>query len=173
MKRLITLCSITLALSAFAGVTARYTFDDDGNGGLNLLKAAVGEDAIVRGGKPAADVSGIGELHATNGQGRVDGKGAVAVPKGQFLAIPHGLMKDTGQKWFLRLKVFMPKEEIHTIISFSQNNQGDGYLFQRSTQSLGGSDGWGTYSYVTGLPMIGNWKTILLNCDAEPVPIST
>ena len=66
MKRLITLCSITLALSAFAGVTARYTFDDDGNGGLNLLKAAVGEDAIVRGGKPAADVSGIGELHATN-----------------------------------------------------------------------------------------------------------
>ena len=27
MKRLITLCSITLALSAFAGVTARYTFD--------------------------------------------------------------------------------------------------------------------------------------------------
>ena len=63
MKRLITLCSITLALSAFAGVTARYTFDDAGNGGLNLLKASVGEDAIVRGGKPAADVSGIGELY--------------------------------------------------------------------------------------------------------------
>lgn len=167
MKRLITLCSITLALSAFAGVTARYTFDDAGNGGLNLLKASVGEDAIVRGGKPAADVSGIGELYATNGQGRVDGKGAVAVPKGQFLAIPHGLTKSTGQKWFLRLKVFMPKEEIHTIISFSQNNQGDGYLFQRSTQSLGGSVGWGTYVYVTGTPMIGNWKTILLNCDGS------
>ena len=172
MKREFKICLIAAlacaaTLSATAGVTARYTFDDAGNGGLNLLKASVGEDAIVRGGKPAADVSGIGELYATNGQGRVDGKGAVAVPKGQFLAIPHGLTKSTGQKWFLRLKVFMPKEEIHTIISFSQNNQGDGYLFQRSTQSLGGSVGWGTYVYVTGTPMIGNWKTILLNCDGS------
>ena len=158
--------SCAATLSATAGVTARYTFDDDGNNGLNLLKASVGSDAwVLVGAKPAADGEGICGLYATNGQGRVDGKGAVAVPKGELLAIPHGLTKAEGQAWFMRLKVFMPYEERHTILSFSQNNWGDGYLFQSSTQSLGGSDGWGTYYYVTGTPMIGNWKTILLNCD--------
>lgn len=45
MKTRSTICSIAVALScaamlsATAGITARYTFDDAGNGGLNLLKA--------------------------------------------------------------------------------------------------------------------------------------
>ena len=84
MRLILFAAGIFLAFqSALASVTAHYTFNDAGNGGVNLLKAYVGQDAIVRGGsKPVADIVGIGELYPTNGPRRADGTGAVAIPKG-------------------------------------------------------------------------------------------
>lgn len=153
--------------SAFASVTAHYTFNDAGNGGLNLLKASVGQDAIVRGGKPAADVAGIGELYATNGPKRADGTGAVAIPKGQFLAIPHGLNRSFGQTWFMRMRVFMPREEMHAVFSLTQDNSSDAFLFQKGKKTAGGSLGWSKYSEKKGLPFVGNWTTLLFQCNGS------
>jgi hypothetical protein len=128
--------------TAFAAVTAHYTFNDAGSGGINLLKASVGQDAIVKTGKnPVVDVAGTGELYATNGPRRADGTGAVAIPKGQFLAIPHGLARSPGQTWFMRMRVFMPREEMHAVFSFEQDNNSDAFLFQKNKASAGGSLG--------------------------------
>lgn len=159
--------------SAFASVTAHYTFNDAGNGGLNLLKASVGQDAIVRGGKPAADVAGMGELYATNGPKRADGTGAIAIPKGQFLAIPHGLNRSPGQTWFMRMRVFMPREEMHAVFSFKQDNSSDAFLFQKNRSSVGGSLGWNKYSEKKGAPFVGNWTTLVFQSNGSGAELYT
>ena len=154
--------------TAFAAVTAHYTFNDAGSGGINLLKASVGQNAIVKTGKnPVVDVAGTGELYATNGPRRADGTGAVAIPKGQFLAIPHGLARSSGQTWFMRMRVFMPREEMHAVFSFEQDNNSDAFLFQKNKASAGGSRGWNKYSEKTGSPFVGNWTTLVFQSNGS------
>ena len=67
------------------------SFDDQGNGGLNVLKVEGGEDAVVRTTK-ANVVSGLGEVTVvTNPEildGLEDGDGAVCIPRGTHLALP-------------------------------------------------------------------------------------
>lgn len=164
MKKLVGKCLFCLtvagALSALADITARYTFDDAGNGGLNLLKASVGADAIVRGGRVAKDVEGLGALYPTNG---VNG-GAVAIPVGQFLAVPHGLTCATGQSWFLRMRIFIPEVQQHALLQLDQKNDIDAFVFQRNQGDFGGSANWGSYSsYAPGV--VGVWRTVLFSCD--------
>ena len=170
IMKLVRFCVLSVfALCAFgarAEITARYTFDDAGNGGLNMLKASIGADAIVRGGSPAADVNGLGALYPTNGVGG----GALAIPVGQFLAIPHGLVRSTGQAWFLRMRMRIPDTRQHALLQLDQTNRSDAFLFERGNGSFGGSANWGAYKdYAQGV--VGVWRTILLSCDGTATSV--
>ena len=62
----------TAALFAFfsmlaeARMTARFTFDDIGRSGANMLKASVGQDITVKV-NPANEVTGLGDCYAVGG----------------------------------------------------------------------------------------------------------
>jgi hypothetical protein len=140
-------------------------FDDAGNDGLNLLKATVGDDAVVRAGSPASDVVGIGNLTPTNGEGCVDGTGAIAIPVGQFLSVPHGLAQTTGARWFLCMRLCRPVTGAwFAPLSLSANNTSDAFIFGNPTyNNLGSNGNWGGYS-SKGLTA-GTWHTLVLSCD--------
>ena len=140
-------------------------FDDAGNGGLNLLKADVGANAIVRAGSPASDVVGVGNLVPTNGEGRVDGTGAVAIPLGQFLSVPHGLEQTAGARWFICMRICRPETGAwFAPVSLSADNAEDAFIFgEPNNHHIGGSAYWGGYTTAGLSP--GTWHTLVLSCD--------
>lgn len=157
--------ALVAASASYAEVTCRYMFDDAGNDGLNLLKATIGDDAVVRAGSPASDVLGIGNLTPTNGEGCVDGTGAIAIPLGQFLSVPHGLAQTTGARWFLCMRLCRPGTGAwFAPVSLSSNNTKDAFIFgDHDHNTLGSNGNWGGYS-AKGLTS-GTWHTLVLSCD--------
>ena len=106
--------SAALPLYAAPGdLLVHYTFDDAGNGGLNLLQAAVGADAIVRTNQTEV-IAGLGDvapvIDSTILVGLDAGDGAVAIPRRQHLAvpIPAALLDVPGHPYTLIMKIKIP-----------------------------------------------------------------
>lgn len=149
-----------------------YAFDDAGNGGLNLLKALVGADASVyRGGYPAAKIDGLGNLCATNGEFHLDGVGAVFIPQGQYLSVPHGLKQGVGTRYRLDMRFYGP-EEIgaygSSLLSIRPSNDGDGILFvKQNKEDIGLGGYWGGYAKVQSIAK--RWYTVSIVCEGTEV----
>ena len=121
MKRLVlrpffaaALAALVLPAHAATGdLLCRLSFDDAGRDGLNLLRASVGSDAVVRA-TPAVPVPGTGEIAAAADAGILaglpDGDGAVAIPTGQHLAvpIPAPLVTGAGRPFTVVMKIRVP-----------------------------------------------------------------
>ena len=109
-----TTTSVVFPLYATPGdLLVHYTFDDAGNGGLNLLQAAVGADAIVRTNQTEV-IAGLGDvapvIDSTILVGLDAGDGAVAIPRRQHLAvpIPAALLDVPGHPYTLIMKIKIP-----------------------------------------------------------------
>lgn len=119
-----------------------FTFDDAGNGGLNLLHAVVGADAIVRA-SPTNLVEGIGEIAAVTDPdilaGLPAGDGAVSIPKGQHLAIPipSALADVPGRTFTVEMKVRLPADDdTRSLLSMPDSNDRDTMLFISSSSRM-------------------------------------
>lgn len=106
--------SICFGAKAETGdLLAHLSFDDYGNDGLNVLKATVGEDGIVR--KTTANVvEGLGAVAPVTDAailaGLHDGDGAVSIPVSTHIAlpIPAALASESGKPWSISMKVKFP-----------------------------------------------------------------
>ena len=114
-----------------------FTFDDAGNGGLNLLHAAVGADAIVRE-TPTNRVEGIGRIVAVNDRyvlaGLPAGDGAVEIPRRQYLAIPipDTLTDMPGRPFTVVMTVrIWESDEMCSLLSMPDSNAKDEMFFIR------------------------------------------
>lgn len=149
-----------------------FTFDDAGNGGLNLLKASIGADASVfEGGYPAVAIDGIGNLCATNSEFHQDGVGAVYIPKGQYLSVPHGLKRDVGTRYRIDMRFYGPEQFSTTaasLLSIYPRNDGDGVLFVKQNKTeIGLGSYWGGYANI---PSIANrWYSVSIVCEGTEV----
>ena len=122
---------------------ARYSFDDAGNGGLNLLRAAVGQDAIVRA-TQTTPVAGIGDIAAVTDTsilyGLATGDGAVAVTNGQYLAvpIPAPLLSGSGRPYTVVMKIRVPSSEgWRSLVNMPASNDTDAMIYlQRATRNI-------------------------------------
>ena len=130
--------------SAPAGrLLARYSFDDAGNGGLNLLHAAVGQDAIVRA-TQTTPVAGIGDIAAVTDaailSGLAAGDGAVAVTNGQYLAvpIPAPLLTAHGRPYTVVMKIRVPNTRgWRSLVNMPASNDTDAMIYlQESTRNI-------------------------------------
>ena len=122
---------------------ARYSFDDAGNGGLNLLHADVGPDAIVRATTNTV-VAGIGAIAAVTDSsilsGLAAGDGAVAIPNGQHLAvpIPAALLSTTGLPYTIVMRIRVPDEVgWRSLVNMPASNDTDAMIYlQRTTRNI-------------------------------------
>ncbi len=122
---------------------ARFSFDDAGNGGLNLLHAAVGQDAIVRA-TQTAPVAGIGDITAVTDaailSGLAAGDGAVAVTNGQYLAvpIPAPLLSAPGRPYTVVMKIRVPNTRgWRSLVNMPASNDTDAMIYlQESTRNI-------------------------------------
>ena len=130
--------------SAPAGrLLAHLSFDDYGNGGLNLLNADVGLDAIVRA-TPATSVAGIGEMVAVSEadilSGLPAGDGAIAIPNGQYFAvpIPAALLSDHGRPYTIVMKIRVPNTVgWRSLLNMPASNDTDAMVYlQRTTRNV-------------------------------------
>ena len=101
------------ARAATGDLLAHLSFDDYGNDGLNVLKATVGGDGIVR--KTTANVvEGLGAVAPVTDAailaGLHDGDGAVSIPVSTHIAlpIPAALASESGKPWSISMKVKFP-----------------------------------------------------------------
>ena len=122
---------------------ARLSFDDAGNGGLNLLRAAVGQDAIVRA-TQTTPVAGIGNITSVTDStilsGLAAGDGAVAVTNGQYLAvpIPAALLSTTGLPYTVVMKIRVPDTRgWRSLFNMPASNDTDEMAYlQESTRNI-------------------------------------
>ena len=145
---------------AEARMTARFTFDDIGRSGANMLKASVGQDITVKV-NPANEVTGLGDCYAV---GDTDpamadeslkfGSHAIAVPKRTYLAVPHGLAAGPKVPFCMVWRSYFPLESgagiptYNSLYSFHPNNSADGFVFLRD-KTIGGGGGAWTKGYAT------------------------
>ena len=122
---------------------AHLAFDDAGNAGTNLLRAAVGLDAIVRA-TPATPVAGIGEIAAVSDAGILSGlpagDGAVAIPAGQHFAvpIPAPLLPAAGRPYTVVMKIRVPDDEgWRSLLNMPASNDSDALVYlHRTTRNI-------------------------------------
>ena len=151
---------------------AHYSFDDAGNAGTNLLRAAVGRDAIVRA-TPATPVAGIGDIAAVTDSailaGLADGDGAVSIPNGQYLAIPipAALLSATGRPYTVAMRIRVPGDAgWRCLLNMPASNDSDALAYvHRSDRKLAvkqfdKSDGGGVYS--DSAVATNRWTTLVL-----------
>ena len=126
--------------AALAGrLIARYSFDDAGNGGLNLLRASVGLDAIVRA-TQTTRIAGIGDISAVSDSdilsGLGSGDGAVAIPNGQHLAvpIPVQLLSGHGRPYTIVMRIRVPDTVgWRSLLNMPASNDTDAMVFLQQT----------------------------------------
>lgn len=151
---------LSVAFTAEARLTARFTFDDIGRSGANMLKASVGQDITVKV-NPANEVSGLGDCYVV---GDADpamadeclkfGSHAIAVPKRTYLAVPHGLAAGPKVPFCMVWRSYFPLEDgvaiptYNSLYSFHPNNGADGFVFLRD-KTIGGGGGAWTKGYAT------------------------
>jgi len=118
---------------------SHYAFDDSGNGGTNLLRAAVGLDAIVRA-TPATPVAGIGEIAAVTDAAILSGlasrDGAVAIPNGQHLAVPvpAALLSAHGRPYTVVMKIRVPASAgWRSLLNMPASNDSDAMVYLHQT----------------------------------------
>ena len=122
---------------------AHLAFDDAGNAGTNLLRAAVGLDAIVRA-TPATPVEGPGEIVAVSDagilSGLAEGDGAVAIPLGQHLAvpIPAPLLPAAGRPYTVVMKIRVPDNTgWRSLLNMPASNDSDAMVYlQQTTRNI-------------------------------------
>ena len=122
---------------------ASYTFDDAGNGGANLLHAAVGQDAIVRATR-TTPVAGIGEIAAVTDaailSGLSAGDGAVSIPNGQHLAVPvpAALLSAHGRPYTVVIKIRVPNTVgWRSLLNMPASNDTDAMVYlQQTTRNI-------------------------------------
>ena len=122
---------------------AHLAFDDAGNAGTNLLRAAVGLDAIVRA-TPTTPVAGIGEIAAVSDagilSGLAEGDGAVAIPLGQHLAvpIPAPLLPAAGRPYTVVMKIRVPDNTgWRSLLNMPASNDSDAMVYlQQTTRNI-------------------------------------
>ena len=149
-----------------------YSFDDAGNAGTNLLRAAVGRDAIVRA-TPATPVAGIGAIAAVTDSailaGLADGDGAVSIPNGPHLAIPipAALLSATGRPYTVAMRIRVPGDAgWRCLLNMPASNDSDALVYvHRSDRKLAvkqfdKSDGGGVYS--DSAVATNRWTTLVL-----------
>ena len=115
------------------------SFDDYGNGGLNLLRAGVGQDAIVRA-TQTVPVEGIGEIAAVSEadilSGLSEGDGAAAIPKGQYFAvpIPAALLSAHGRPYTIVMRIRVPNTVgWRGLINMPASNDTDEMIYLQQT----------------------------------------
>ena len=130
--------------SAPAGrLLAHLSFDDAGEGGLNLLRADAGADAVVRA-TPATPVVGIGEIAAvTNAvllSGLAAGDGAAAIPNGQHLAlpVPAALLSARGRPFTVVMRIRVPDTVgWRSLLNMPASNDSDAMVYlQKSSRNI-------------------------------------
>ena len=122
---------------------ASYTFDDAGNGGINLLRASVGLDAIVRA-TPTTPVAGIGNITAVTDaailSGLSVGDGAVSIPNGQHLAVPvpAALLSAHGRPYTVVMKIRVPDTVgWRCLLNMPASNDTDAMVYlQQNTRNI-------------------------------------
>ncbi len=111
------------------------SFDDAGNGGLNVLKVRGGDDAVVRT-TPANVVSGLGSVTVVTDPGILaglePGDGAVKIPLSTHIAlpIPTALQDREGHPYTLKMKVKFPSfGRYYAILNMPGSNDSDDMVF--------------------------------------------
>lgn len=149
--------AVLCAFGAEARLTARYTFDDIGRNGANMLKASVGQDITVKV-NPANEVTGLGDCYvvgdgdsAMADESLKFGSHAIAVPKRTYLAVPHGLTAGSEVPFCMVWRSYFPLENgvgipgYNSLYSFHPNNGSDGFVFLRDGTIGGGGGSWTPY----------------------------
>ena len=111
------------------------SFDDAGNGGLNVLKVQGGEDAVVRT-TLANVVTGLGAVTVVTDPSILDGlepgDGAVKIPLSTHIAlpIPAALLDREGHPYTLKMKVKFPSfGRYYAILNMPGTNDSDDMVF--------------------------------------------
>ena len=111
------------------------SFDDAGNGGLNVLKVQGGEDAVVRTTR-ANDVTGLGAVTVVTDSsilaGLELGDGAVYIPKKTHLAlpIPAALLDREGHPYTIKMKVRFPGfGPWYSLLNMPASNDSDNLVY--------------------------------------------
>lgn len=153
---------------------AHLPFDDYGNDGLNVLKATVGEDGIVRTTK-ANVVEGLGGVvpvtDAAILAGLHEGDGAVAIPVNTHIAlpVPAALASESGKPWSISMKVkFPPFGPWYSIFTMPAANNDDMMVYLTQAESPGivlkqsGGKVYGNGGFTAG-----QWETLLFLFDSN------
>ena len=138
--------AVIVALPAWAvtgNMLSHLSFDDAGSSGLNLLRAEVGEDAVVRA-TPTTPVAGIGDIAAVSDatilSGLAAGDGAAAIPKGQHFAvpIPAALTSAAGRPYTVIMRIRVPDTVgWRSLLNMPASNDTDAMIYlQRSTRNV-------------------------------------
>lgn len=141
-------------------MTARFTFDDIGRNGANMLKALVGQDIIVKV-NPANEVSGLGDCYvvgdgdpAMADESLKFGSHVIAVPRRTYIAVPHGLAAGPKVPFCMVWRSYFPLvngasiPDYNSLYSFHLNNGSDGFVFLRD-KTIGGGGGSWTKGYAS------------------------
>lgn len=114
------------------------SFDDYGNGGLNVLKVEGGDDAVVRTTKESP-VEGLGVVETVTDSsvlaGLEPGDGAVFIPKGTHLAlpIPSALLDRDGHPYTIKMKVKFPSfGKYYSLLNMPASNDSDAMVYLTS-----------------------------------------
>ena len=168
--------SICLGAKAETGdLLAHLSFDDYGNDGLNVLKATVGEDGIVRT-TTANVVEGLGAVTPVTDtvilSGLREGDGAVSIPVNTHIAlpIPAALASESGKPWSISMKVKFPSFGMYySILNMPAANNSDTIVFLSNSQTpiicmkqVGNSRVDGSGGFVAG-----QWETLLFLFDSN------
>ena len=159
----------TATFNEVVDLLAHLTFDDYGNDGLNVLKATVGEDGIVRT-TTANVVEGLGAVTPVTDAailaGLPEGDGAVAIPCRSHIAlpIPAALASESGKPWSISMKVKFPSfGPWYCPLNMPASNSSDAMVYLNNSQTpviclkqSGNSrvDGSGGFT-------AGQWETLL------------
>ena len=145
MRKILASVLVMVSVCAANGkLVSHFTFNDPGNEGINLLNATVGENAVVVNYSKSNGISypgGIGACanltEADPCAGLANGTGAITIPKGQALQIPHGIPTDGPHEWCLSIRFFLPDDKLsyHSLFTTSQNAREDAAMFIRYTSS--------------------------------------
>ena len=139
-KVLITVLSMTFVLAASGKLVNFLTFNDP----ENLLRAAVGEEPSVVNYSKSNGISfpgGLGSCanlaDATICAGLANGAGAISIPKGQALRLPHGIPTDSPHEWCLSIRFYLPDDKFgyHSLFTTSQDATVDAAMFVKYTNS--------------------------------------
>lgn len=153
-----------------AKLVNHYAFKDAGN----LMKATVGADAVaykVEGASKASPQKGNGGIVPCEDAALLaklgEGAKAVAVPKGDFIAIPHGIAKTGNAPWCMVIQCCVPRtsEQYATFYTLVQDNSSDAALFCQAAKGYSvGSTKWGGYHGEFAPDM---WHTLIVSHDSE------